>query len=237
MLCKEHGRLDDWEVELHTKGCCILQEITPQSVDEVLDQELPEDDVLQHVRSICRLNELPAIEVSVQQGKLLELLVRTAGAETVLEVGTLGGYSTICLARGTNGPVTTLEYEPKHVFVARANLSYAGYSEDKVLVIEGDAHKTLEQLVNNKDTFDFIFIDADKESNEAYFKWADKLGSDNVTIVVDNVIRDGRILDPNRPDKLAFIESLGNNLGYDCTVVQTVGSKGWDGFVLAKRKI
>lgn len=209
---------------------------TSSDVDAVLDGLLkPEDKVLQGIRDVCRREGLPAIEVSAQQGKMLELLVRTAGATNVLEIGTLGGYSTVCLARGAGeaGYVTTLEYEPKHAMVAHQSL-YKANIHDRTSILVGDARETLAQLTSN--SYDFVFIDADKESNLEYFKWADELGTENVTILVDNVIRDGRVLAPNRPEKLDFIRFLGENPNFDVSVVQTVGSKGWDGFVLAKRK-
>lgn len=210
--------------------------MSPKAVDDKINALLPEDDVLKEVRRICEAAGLPAIEVSAQQGKLLELLVRTTNSRSILEIGTLGSYSTICMARGAGpqGFVTTLEFEPRHVKIAKKNLQIADVAS-QVKVIQGDAHESLEALSHTGALFDFVFIDADKESNQAYFQWADKLGTENVTIVVDNVIRDGRILDPERRDKLAFIEFLGEHPGFYCTVVQTVGSKGWDGFVLAAR--
>ena len=208
----------------------------PGFVDVVLDRKLqPEDKILKSVRQYCREEGLPDIEVSAQQGKMLELLVRTAKARRVLEIGTLGGYSTICLARGAgaDGSVTTLEYEPSHAKVARANLSYAGVL-DRTTIVIGDAHETL-SMFPVATSFDFVFIDADKESNLAYVEWALVLGTDDVTIVVDNVIRDGRVLAPERPEKLEFIDFM-SNFELECSVIQTVGSKGWDGFVLARRR-
>ncbi len=213
--------------------------VNPEIVDNTLNDLLqPEDQVLQHVRATCADKGLPAIEVSAQQGKMLELLVRTAKAQNILEIGTLGGYSTICLARGGGAEsfVTTLEYEEHHAKVAHENLRYAGVHH-RVGILVGDAHTTLAALSVSADpAYDFIFIDADKESNLDYTKWALALGTEDVTILVDNVIRDGRVIDPKRPDKLEFIKFLGEHPELDVSVVQTVGSKGWDGFVLAKRK-
>lgn len=207
-------------------------------VDLVLDEALkPEDVVLQQVRSNCRKLGMPNIEVSSQQGKMLELLVKIAKAKNVLEIGALGGYSTICLARGLSpgGNVVSLEYDPNNAKMASENLKMAGF-ENQAAVLLGDAHHLLPELEKYFGKFDFVFIDADKESNQAYFEWAEKLGTDDVTIVVDNVIRDGRVLSPERPEKLQFINFLASRKDFDCSVIQTVGSKGWDGFVLAKRK-
>ncbi|AGT14073.1 O-methyltransferase [Mycobacterium phage Papyrus] len=210
--------------------------VYPNDVDAVLDQCIPEDKTLKEAREYASDMELPDIAVSVQQAKFLELLARTAKAKNVLEIGTLAGYSTIALARavGEDGYVTTVEYEPRHAKVAHVNLYHAGIHH-RTSVLVGDAHDILPKLEPN--SFDFIFIDADKESNEAYFKYAYGLGTEDVTVVVDNVIRDGRVLDPSRPDKREFIEFLGRQPAFDVSVIQTTGSKGWDGFVLAKRKV
>lgn len=222
-----------------TNNGANVTSVTPQDVDGVLNEHLqPEDEVLLAVRQHCRAQGLPDIEVSAQQGKMLELLARTARAQNVLEIGTLGGYSTICLARGMNiyGHLTTLEYEDHHATVAYDNLVTAGVNH-LVDIRVGDAHEILPTFAGGpgQRLFDFVFIDADKESNEAYFKWADTLGTPDVTIIVDNVIRDGRVLDPARKDKLDFIKFLGSHYGFETSVVQTVGAKGWDGFVIAKR--
>ena len=137
---------------------------------------------------------LPKIAVSPQQGKFLSLLAAATGARRILEIGTLGGFSTIWLARGAGpaGHVTTLEYEPKHAEVARANLDRAGLS-DRVEVLVGAA---LESLPNVTGPFDLVFIDADKENNPSYLEWAVKLTHPGSMIVVDNVIREGAILSP-----------------------------------------
>ena len=215
-----------------------MQNINPQTVDQTLNSILqPEDKVLNHIREWSKRKGLPDIEVSEQQGKMLELLVRIAGAKEVLEIGTLGAYSTVCLARGAGprGYVTTLEYEALHAQTAIENLQFAGLHMN-VNVIVGDAHKTLESLEDSDNNrYDFVFIDADKESNWAYVQWALRLGTKDVTIVVDNVIRDGRILDPARGDKLDLIRQMADCAALECSVVQTVGAKGWDGFILARR--
>jgi predicted O-methyltransferase YrrM len=206
---------------------------SPKVVDTVINTYLQEHIKLTGVREECHQNGMPQIEVSVQQGKLLTLLVSISGAERVLEIGTLGGYSTICLARGVGptGHVVTLECNPHHAKVAQSNLRLANIRNVEVLV--GPALETLPTLFGTPDEpFDFVFIDADKENNAAYVDWAVKLSHPGTVVVVDNVIRDGRVLD--RPEKLEFIRSLGNNSLLEASVIQTVGSKGWDGFVLAR---
>lgn len=179
---------------------------------------------------------LPAIQVSPAQGKLLHLLARIRGARRILEVGTLGGYSTICLARaaGPESSVTTLEYEPRHAEVAAVNLRRAGVA-DRVEIVVGAALDTLPTLSG---TFDFVFIDADKENNSAYVNWAVKLGRPGTVIVVDNVVRDGRVLQPAPDDAQAravrdMLEMMGRHPRMDTAAIQTVGIKGWDGFAVA----
>lgn len=170
-----------------------------------------------------------------QAAKFLGLLVRMSGARRVLEIGTLGGYSTICLARavGPEGSVVTLEYEARHAEVAAANLARAGMA-DRVEIVVGAALDTLPTLSGK---FDFVFIDADKENNLSYLKWAVDLGRPGTAIVVDNVVRNGRILDPAEDDAQAravraTLEELGRHPRLDSAAIQTVGGKGWDGFAL-----
>lgn len=210
------------------------------SVDDVLNTTLPEDDVLQHIRSYSREAGLPEIEVSPHQGRFLQLLAEIAGAKHILEIGTLGGYSTTCLARALppdDGTLVSLEYDASHYLVAHRNLVTAGVA-DRVTILVGDAHKTLPQLADRIKykvvrPFDFVFIDADKESNKDYLEWAVKLTVPGATILVDNVVRDGRVL--TVADKLDFIKSLGNHTQLKVSVIQTIGGKGWDGFVLARK--
>jgi predicted O-methyltransferase YrrM len=182
---------------------------------------------------------MPAIEVSAQHGKLLFLLVTATGATRILEIGTLAGYSTIQLARGVGpgGRVVTLEYEPRHAEVARQNLARAGV-DDRVEVIVGAALDTLPTLAGREEPFDLIFIDADKENNVAYVEWAIKLGAPGSIIVVDNIARSGRVLDPAPEDLQAravrdMLEMMGENPRLDAAAIQTVGTKGWDGFAVA----
>lgn len=179
---------------------------------------------------------LPAIDVSPLQGRMLHLLVRMARARRVLEVGTLGGYSTIELARavGEGGEVVSLEIDPAHAAVARANLDRAGVG-DRVRVIVGDATATLATL---EPPFDFVFIDADKQGNVAYLRHALRLSRPGTTIIVDNVVREGGVLDaasddPRIQGTRALYEAIAAELRLSATMVQTVGEKKWDGFLLA----
>ncbi|HJT94518.1 MAG TPA: O-methyltransferase [Mycobacterium sp.] len=198
-----------------------------------------EDDALKAAREAAAAAGMPAIEVSAQHGKLLALLATVTDATRVLEIGTLAGYSTINLARGVGpgGSVVTLEFEPKHAEVARANLERAGVA-DRVEVIVGAALDTLPQLADRGQTFDLIFIDADKENNVAYVEWAIKLGRPGSVIVVDNIARMGRVLSPAADDHQAravrdMLEMMGQNPRLDTAAIQTVGTKEWDGFAVA----
>jgi len=184
--------------------------------------------------------QLPPINVAPNQGKLLHLLVRIHGARSILEVGTLGGYSTIWLARAlpAGGRLVTLELEPKHAEVARANLARAGLSE-VVEVRVGRAVDSLAALdAEGAAPFDFVFIDADKPSNPDYFTWALKLTHPGSVIVVDNVIRNGAVADASSDDPAIVGTRKLNELmaaepRVSVTEVQTVGTKGYDGFALA----
>jgi predicted O-methyltransferase YrrM len=183
---------------------------------------------------------LPAINVAPNQGKLLQLLAKMQGARNILEIGTLGGYSTIWLARAlpASGRLTTLEFEPLHAKVARENIARAGL-EKIVTVRLGAALATLKQLVAEKVApFDFIFIDADKESYPDYFTWSLKLSRPGTCIIADNVVRNGAVIEPNHVDPRVqgvrrFNELLAAEPRVTATSLQTVGSKGYDGFTLA----
>jgi predicted O-methyltransferase YrrM len=201
---------------------------------------IPADDNLD---AALRANEqagLPAIDVTGLQGKFLEFLVRVSGARRILEIGTLGGYSTIWLARALpeGGRVVTLELDPHHAEVARANLNNAGVL-DRVDLIVGPALDTLQSLENTASApFDFIFIDADKESYSQYLQWALKLSHVGTIIVADNVVREGKVVqagcdDPMVQGVLRFTELLAAEPRLSATVLQTVGTKGYDGFALA----
>jgi predicted O-methyltransferase YrrM len=179
---------------------------------------------------------LPAIDVTPAQGKLLHLLARSIGARRILEIGTLGGYSTIWLARALppDGRLVTCELDPKHVTVARENLARAGL-DGIVEVLEGPAAQTLTSVDG---PFDLMFIDADKPSNPEYFTHALRLSRPGTMIIVDNVVRRGRVIDPDSDDAAVrgtrrFAEMLAAEERVSATVIQTVGSKGYDGFVLA----
>ena len=184
---------------------------------------------------------LPAIAVAPNQGKLLHLLARMLHARSILEIGTLGGYSTIWLARalGPGGRLVTLELDPKHAAVATSNIARAGLS-DVVDVRVGEAINLLPELERDgRAPFDFVFIDADKQSIPEYFQWALRLSRPGTLIVVDNVVRAGAVVDaestdPNIQGVRRFNEMLSRETRVSATTLQTVGSKGYDGlaFVL-----
>jgi len=206
-------------------------------VDTYLEDALLGDDpVLDATRKASRVAGLPDIAVSPTQGKFLHLMARMIGAKRVLEVGTLGGYSAIWLARAlpADGELITLEYDPKHADVARSNIKNAGF-EDRVEVITGAAIDTLPTLGG---MFDFSFIDADKKSNPDYFQWALKLSRQGSVIVIDNVIRGGRVIETGTND--ANIEGtrrlntvIAAEPRVSATTLQTVGAKGYDGLAIA----
>lgn len=181
---------------------------------------------------------MPAIEVTPNAGKLLKLLVMTSRAKRVLEIGTLAGFSTIWMAQGLpdDGRLVTCEYLTKHAEVARKNVDAAGVGH-KVDIRVGAALDTLPAL-EDADPFDFVFIDADKENDPQYLEWAIRLGRPGTTIVMDNVVWEGAVLDPaldevNAPGIISALKMMGEDSRLDATVIQTVGSKGWDGFALA----
>jgi predicted O-methyltransferase YrrM len=213
---------------------------TPRDVDALLDRLLIGDDpALTAAREATAAAGMPAIEVSPQYGRFLSLLASAVGARRILEIGTLGGYSTIWLARaaGPSGHVTTLEYEPRHADVARANLDQAGVGE-RVEVIVGAALDTLPRLVGQV-PFDLVFVDADKENNAAYVQWAVDLSAPGSIIVVDNVVRAGRVLAPGADDAQArgvvdMLNMIAAHPRLEAAAIQTVGVKGWDGFLLAR---
>ncbi|SNS73111.1 Predicted O-methyltransferase YrrM [Granulicella rosea] len=183
---------------------------------------------------------LPAHDVSPTQGKLLHLLVRLKGAKRILEIGTLGAYSTIWLARALpeDGRIVTLEADPKHAQVAAANIERSGLGS-RIELRVGLALESLADLhAENSGPFDFIFIDADKPNNPAYLEWALRLSRPGSVIIGDNVVRDGAVVDPDDPDPRVqgvrrFLEMMKADPRLDATALQTVGSKGYDGFTLA----
>jgi len=183
---------------------------------------------------------LPPINVSPPQGRLLLLLARSIGARRILEIGTLGGYSTIWLAKAlpAGGELISLEIEPEHVRVARANVGRAGLS-GVVDIRQGPALEMLPKInAETNDPFDFFFIDADKPSNPEYFDWALRLSRPGSLIIVDNVIREGEVLDERSRDSNVIgvrrlNEAMASEQGVIATEIQTVGSKGYDGFAIA----
>jgi predicted O-methyltransferase YrrM len=200
---------------------------------------LPSDPILESALEASVAAGLPAISVSPNQGKLLQMLAQIVGARSILEIGTLGGYSTIWLARGlrAGGHLITLEVDPKHAGVARLNISRAGL-QDVVEVRIGNAVEILPQLsAERRGPFDLIFIDADKPNIPAYFEWALKLSRPGTLIIVDNVVRDGAVIDVDSSDLSVqgvrrFIELLGAESRASGTAIQTVGIKGYDGLAI-----
>jgi len=211
---------------------------TPQDVDAFLDSTLVgEDPALSAALQASDAAGLPQIAVSCQQGKFLSLLAGAMQARRILEIGTLGGFSTIWLARGAGpqGRVVTLEYEPKHAEVARANLERAGVG-DRVEIKVGAALDTLPTVTDGP--FDLVFIDADKDNYVAYLEWAIRLARPGAIIVADNVIRDGRVLTATSEDAAAYavqqtLRMMGEDPRLDAAAIQTVGAKRWDGFAIA----
>jgi predicted O-methyltransferase YrrM len=211
------------------------------AVDRYLtDLLVPPDPALDEALRASAAAGLPSINVSPNQGKLLQLLARVQGSRTILEIGTLGGYSTIWLARAlpAGGRLITLEADPLHAEVARANLARAGLA-DVVELRLGPAQQTLPQLAAEKrGPFDLIFIDADKPSYPDYFAWALRLSRRGSLIIADNVVRKGAVIDAATDDPVIqgvrrFNELLAAEPRVSATAIQTVGSKGYDGFAIA----
>ena len=209
------------------------------AVDNYLVEALiPNDPLLNQVLENNQRAGLPAIDVAANQGQFLALLVRMTGARRILEIGTLGGYSTISMARElpADGELVTLEADANHAAVARENLRMAGV--DKLVEVrEGPALATLEKLGDHP-PFDLIFIDADKPNNPNYLRWALRYSRPGTLIIGDNVVRDGEVTDPHSADDRVqgvreFIAMMGSDPRLTVTALQTVGSKGWDGFTLA----
>lgn len=182
---------------------------------------------------------LPSIDVSPTQGKFLNLLVSMIGARRILEIGTLGGYSTVWMAKAlpVDGRITTLEYSPRHAEVAKANFTRAGVA-DRVDIRVGPALDTLPSLTG---PFDLVFIDADKPNNSNYLDWALRLSRAGTVIVLDNVVRNGGVVregsgDANIEGARGAFELLKDNSRIEATALQTVGTKGWDGFIIGRVK-
>jgi predicted O-methyltransferase YrrM len=212
------------------------------SVDRYLNDTLiPPDPALDAALAANAAANLPAIDVSPSQGKLLQLLAETQGAHRILEIGTLGGYSTINLARALppNGKLITLELDPHHAKVALANIAHAGLAHTVELRL-GPALDSLAQLhAEHVEPFDLIFLDANKDGYPLYLTAALKLARPGTLILADNVIRDGEVIDPTSTDPNVqgvrrFFEILAADPRLSSTAVQTVGSKGYDGFAIAR---
>ncbi|KAB8150211.1 O-methyltransferase [Raoultella ornithinolytica] len=204
----------------------------------LIDALIPQDPLLSQVLANNQRAGLPAFDVAANQGQFLALLVRMVRAQRVLEIGTLGGYSTIWMARELpeDGELLTLEADPRHAAVARDNLRLAGVDK-QVTLREGPALQTLESL-GDRPPFDLIFIDADKPSNPDYLRWALRYSRPGTLIIGDNVVRDGEVVNPRSEDDRVqgvrrFIEMMARDPRLTVTALQTVGSKGWDGFTLA----
>ncbi len=204
------------------------------------DLFIPPDPVLESALRSSGEAGLPSIQVTPNQGKLLAILARSIRARTILEIGALGGYSTIWLARALSpgGKLITLEVEPRHAAVARANLKRAGLDGVAELRLAPALESLPRLLAEGHEPFDLVFIDADKPTTAEYFAWALKLTHPGSLIITDNVVRDGKVVDPTSQDPNVqgvrrFNAALAAEPRVTATVVQTVGSKGYDGFAIA----
>ncbi|MGW0777060.1 O-methyltransferase [Streptomyces sp. NPDC054802] len=214
-----------------------------QAVDGYIsDLLVPQDEALTEALAASEAAGLPAINVAPNQGKLLHLLARAQGARTALEIGTLGGYSTIWLARAlpADGRLISLEYDPAHADLARANIARAGL--DQVAEVRtGAALDLLPRIAAEPGAgpFDLVFIDADKPNNPRYVEWALRLARPGSLIVVDNVVRGGAVADASSEDPAIvatreMFELVANEPRLDATALQTVGGKGYDGLLVAR---
>jgi predicted O-methyltransferase YrrM len=212
------------------------------AVDEYYGQLFnASDPVLEKVLADCEAAGLPAIQVSPLQGRMLMLLVQAIGARRVLEIGTLGGYSTIWLARGLprDGSLVSLEAEPRHAEVAKSNIAQAGFGEMVEVKLAPAADSLAAMAQEGVRPFDLVFIDADKASYPAYLEWALKLTWAGSLIIADNMVRGGKVVEADSEDEAVkgvrqFNEMLAKTGRLSATAIQTVGSKGYDGFVLAR---
>jgi caffeoyl-CoA O-methyltransferase len=212
-----------------------------ESVDQYINDLLvEEDDALLATEVSIKESGIPQISISPNQGKFLQILAKLCNAKKILEVGTLAGYSTIWLARALpkDGRLITLEFDPKHADVAQKNITRAGL--DAIVEIRiGKALDTLPQIeTEGIGPFDMIFIDADKSPYTEYFQWALRLSRKGTLIVADNVIREGKVLDPNSTDEMVkgvqrFNNVLAKNKDVTATIIQTVGAKEHDGMAIA----
>jgi len=211
-----------------------------EAVDKYFDEMLiPHDSALDDALAAASAENLPAIQVSSVQGKLLHLLARIMGARNILEIGTLGGYSTIWMARALpeGGRIITLEADPKHAEVAQKNFARAGV-ENKIELRLGKALDTLPKVAaDGRAPFDMFFIDANKSNMPEYFEWSLKLARKGSVIIADNVVREGAVLDARSKDAdiqgiRRFLEMVGKEKRVSGTALQTVSTKNYDGFAL-----
>lgn len=212
-----------------------------QRVDNYIKNLLaPEDDVLKQTIQSLEKQNIPQISISANQGKFLQVMVKLTGAKKVLELGTLGGYSTIWMGRAlpVDGKIITIELDAKHAAVAQTNIDRAALSS-KVEIRVGKGLNILNQMIEEGEApFDMIFIDADKPPYAEYFNLALQLSRSGTLIIADNVIREGKILDTNSEDEMVagvdrFNTLLANTAGVTATIIQTVGSKEHDGMAFA----
>jgi predicted O-methyltransferase YrrM len=218
-----------------------MNEQTWNAVDSyVMDALIPSDPILDAILKASNAAGLPPISVSPTQGKLLYLLAKLQGAKRILEIGTLGGYSAVWLARAlpADGRLLTIEIDPKNAGIARINFATA--QVDKLVDLRiGKALNLLPAIAKeSSEPFDMVFIDADKQSTAEYFEWALKLTRPGGAIIVDNVVRGGAVTDPKSDDPSVqgvrrFMKQLASEPRVDATAIQTVGSKGYDGFAIA----
>ncbi|WP_306454060.1 O-methyltransferase [Evansella halocellulosilytica] len=200
---------------------------------------LKKDAVLEEVLKENQAAGLPAIDVAPHEGELLHILAKLKGVSSILEIGTLGGYSTICLGRALpeNGKLVTLEYSEKHAQVAEKNIARAKL-ENKIHIIVGKALDSLPTLEKNGfKNFDLIFIDADKKNNPHYLNWALDLAQPGAMVIIDNVVRHGEVVNAGSNDESVqgtreMVDLLATDSRIDSTAIQTVGSKGHDGFII-----
>lgn len=214
-----------------------------RAVDEYFTNALvEEDESWAAARASSARTTMPSVEVAPNQGAMLSLLTRIAGAKRVLEFGTLAGYSTLWFARavGAGGRVVTLELEEQNAAVARENLEHAGVAE-RVEIIVGPAAESAKRLVSDgAQPFDLVFIDADKPSNPVYLAAALSLTRAGAVIVIDNVVRDGAVVDVDSEDPRVegvrrVVSDVADHPELEATAIQTVGEKGWDGLLIARR--
>lgn len=215
-----------------------MSEKTWSAVDSYISDRLlaDADPVFEAILRANAAAGLPAIDVSPAQGKFLNLMVKIAGAKRILEVGTLGGYSTVWMAKALppGGRLVTLEYSPRHAEVARENIARAGLLD----VVEVRIGAALDLLPAIEGPFDLVFIDADKPNNPGYLDWALRLSRPGTVIILDNVVRDGKVADASSGDasvkgSRAGFDFFRNHPELDSTALQTVGLKGYDGFAIA----